>query len=942
MLRRPAPLACAERGLWSAQAPENSVPALEAAIAEGCELAAFDLRRSRAANGDARRKLGGNAPVRGRCLDDLPGVELPDRLRNEAGTAFLTGRPYSSIYTSQRPDGGLVLIQWDIWPLHRQNGRITHWMDRRRRTFAASGRQDSDIRWLQLAADALRATDVGVWHWDLRSGHITFSPRLLRQLGYDPAEAEGSETFLAGLHHPDDLPKMRAAIDEAIAGSGHFAHVVRLMDRKGRYHWIAVQGQVIIDGDGTPVRILGTESDVTEETLLRDRLLRAERIAKIGNWSLKLDPPGMYWSPECYRIHGLDPARFTPTLAQIGYLVHPEDKALLQDALRRTLKDGKMNCGDHDRFRARIIRGDGEIRHCEWNTLLERDKAGKPAGLTGTVQDITDAVDTEKRLVQAQKMEVVGQMAGGVAHDFNNLLAVIVGNLELLEETSQLPGGADLIRSAIDAAKKGAGLTRNLLSFARKATLEPTRIEMGELVGELNGMLRRVLPSTIEVELRCGADTWPVHADRNSFENALLNLAINARDAMDGIGKLTIETLNVALDDPFLEEGQEDLAPGPYAVVAVTDTGIGMSKAQLAKVFTPFYSTKPPSKGSGLGLPMVQGFAKQSGGGVRVYSEPGIGTTVKIFLPASDADAARVRRARAAAETEVRLSGRVLLVEDDPGVARVLSLRPNVQRVARRDTGDGPPVGTARQPVGIIRRRGRLRRPADRDRQRVARSLAAPRGTAHQVDADAVVAINGQHAAEPVARRRADMDCCRIAAAHQVEIGGGVVGLELDGHDLSRPCAEQVVGHVFAADPVADRGPGRPGSKGDTFFGDRLGRRGRRGQAQATEEDEAGDAHGAIRSVGKRSAARCRAARRTLFPDRLAFRPGHRRNRSLRSDITPQGRPVHMMIFSCDRMSAAAGSPPTPFLRINRKQLPGRGDNSPRKIARKAVPATLR
>ncbi len=640
--------------------------------------------RIAAANAESLAQLSGGAPLRGRRLDELGGIELPERLWHEAETAFATNRSYTTMYTAAAKGRGFSLMQWDFWPVNRQNGRVTHWMDRRRMTFGAPGQLNADARWLQLAADALRATDVGVWHWDLRSGSITFSPRLMAQLGYDLSEIEPGEDFLARLYHPEDLHKLREAVDEAVSGSGHFTHVVRMVDRRGRPHWISVQGQVIIDNDGTPVRLFGTESDVTEETLLRERLLRAERIAKIGNWSLKLDPPGMYWSPECYRIHGLDPARFKPTMQQMAYLMHPEDKFILQDAMRRTLQEGKLNCGDHDRIRARIIRGDGEIRHCEWNALLEVDKDGTPTGMVGTVQDITDAVDTEKRLVQAQKMEVVGQMAGGVAHDFNNLLAVIVGNLELLEETSQLPGGADLIRSAIDAAKKGAGLTRNLLSFARKATLEPARIDLGELIGELNQMLKRVLPSTIEVETRFAADAWPVHADRNSFENALLNLAINARDAMDGIGRLTIETQNVALEEPFLEEGQEDLPPGLYAVVAVTDTGIGMSKAQLAKVFTPFYSTKPPSKGSGLGLPMVQGFAKQSGGGVRVYSEPGLGTTVKLFLPASDVDPVRARSAEARRLGNVRLDGRVLLVEDDPGVSRVLTLR--LERMGLRVT----------------------------------------------------------------------------------------------------------------------------------------------------------------------------------------------------------------------------------------------------------------
>ncbi|MBE3639849.1 hybrid sensor histidine kinase/response regulator [Mangrovicoccus algicola] len=629
-----------------------------------------------AANGAAGQRLAeAGATVPGCCSGELGAAALPEALRAAAEAAFAEGRSHSAMYTTPAGPGGFAVVQRDFWPLNRQNGRVTHWMDCRRLTRSTTGQLEGDLPWLQMAADALRATDVGIWHWDLQSGNVTFSPRLMAQLGYDIAAIDDAEAFLTRIYHPEDLPLLRQSIDEAVAGSGHFSQVVRLLDHRGRLHWIAVQGQVITDETGRALRIFGTEADVTEETLMRDRLLRAERIARIGNWSLTVSPPGMYWSPECYRIHGMSPERFKPSATQMTYLMHPEDRVLLQDAFRRTLRENAPNSGDHDRFRGRIIRGDGEIRDCEFTAIIEHDGDGMPAGLTGTVQDITEQTEVEKRLIQAQKMEVVGQMAGGIAHDFNNLLAVVVGNLELLEETCRISGGSEMIRSAIEAARKGAGLTRNLLSFARKATLEPARLDLNALLAELDRMLARVLPSAIELDCRFAEGLWSVHADRNSFENALLNLAINARDAMEGVGRLTIETRNVQLEAPFLEDGQEDLAPGAYAVVAVTDTGIGMTAEQLGRVFTPFYSTKPPSEGSGLGLPMVQGFARQSGGGVRVYSEPGRGTTVKLFLPASDIQASPPPRAESAAPEEAMPTGRILLVEDDPGVARVLSLR---------------------------------------------------------------------------------------------------------------------------------------------------------------------------------------------------------------------------------------------------------------------------
>ena len=629
-----------------------------------------------AANRQADSRIGdGCGALPGRRLQDLPDTALPATLRRNAEAAFRAGEPFSAMYTAGLTGERFALVQWDLWPVNRQNGRITHWLDRRRTAQGAPERMSEDVRWLQLAGDALKATDVGVWHWDLRNGEITFSPRLMRQLGHDISKITDMPAFAESLYHPDDIPKLRQSIDEGIAGSGRFTYVARLRDHGGRYHWISVRGQVIFDADGAPTRLFGTENDVTEETLMRERLLRAERIAMIGNWSMNLSPPGMNWSPECYRLFGVDPDSFRPSALQMGNLIHPEDKVLWQDALKRTLREGRPNNGCFDRFRARIIRADGEIRSCELNAILECDGQGQITGLVGTIQDITATIETEKRLVQAQKMEVVGQMAGGMAHDFNNLLAIIMGNLELLEESTDPEDASDLIATAIDAAQKGASLTQNLLSFARKATLEPTRIDLGGLIADLTKMLRRVLPETIEVQTTSARDTWPVHADRNSFENALLNLAINARDAMNGSGRLTITTENVELEEPWYQEGQEDLVPGLYTVVAVADTGSGMTRDQLAKVFTPFYTTKPPSKGSGLGLPMVQGFAKQSGGSVRVYSEPGIGTTVRLYLPASDTAAIQAARSADPVEPEERLTGRVLLVEDDPGVNRVLTLR---------------------------------------------------------------------------------------------------------------------------------------------------------------------------------------------------------------------------------------------------------------------------
>jgi PAS domain S-box-containing protein len=254
--------------------------------------------------------------------------------------------------------------------------------------------------------------------------------------------------------------------------------------------------------------------------------------------------------------------------------------------------------------------------------------------------EVEERLKAEDALRQAQKMEAIGQLTGGVAHDFNNLLTLVIGGLDLIER--QLPSqpagpGTDRIRRARDAAMEGARraakLTQHLLAFARRQPLQPRSLEINRLIREISDMLRRTLGEQVELEAVLGAGLWSVEADPVQLENAILNLAVNARDAMGAGGRLTIETHNASLDDSYVAGVPEGLAPGQYVMIAVSDTGCGMTAETRQKVFEPFFTTKDVGKGTGLGLSQVYGFVRQSGGHVGIYSEPGIGTTVKIYLP---------------------------------------------------------------------------------------------------------------------------------------------------------------------------------------------------------------------------------------------------------------------------------------------------------------------
>jgi PAS domain S-box-containing protein len=322
-------------------------------------------------------------------------------------------------------------------------------------------------------------------------------------------------------------------------------------------------------------------------------------------------------------------------------------------------------------FTARHCRKDGTTYPAQMNVTSVRDSDGTVLYRIASVLDITEAQRTEDALRQAQKMEAIGNLTGGMAHDFNNILAVIIGNLDLVRPRVKGDAEADeIIGECLDAALSGADLTRRLLAFARRQPLRPQHCDVNDLVGGAVKLLRRLLDDNIVISLDLSPETWPVVVDPSLLEAALVNLATNARDAMPTGGKLMIATGNRQLDDDYAAAHPETAA-GDYALVEVSDTGMGMPPEVASRIFEPFFTTKERSKGTGLGLSMVFGFMKQSGGHINVYSEPGAGTTFRLYLP----------RTREAAETlpadapvaYARATGQtVLAVEDNAALLRVV------------------------------------------------------------------------------------------------------------------------------------------------------------------------------------------------------------------------------------------------------------------------------
>jgi two-component system cell cycle sensor histidine kinase/response regulator CckA len=346
--------------------------------------------------------------------------------------------------------------------------------------------------------------------------------------------------------------------------------------------------------------------------------------------------------------------------------LHPEDR----EWAVKFCMECTARCEDHQ-FDYRMVSADGRTVWIN-DVVTVVAEGGRPVKLRGVMIDVTDRARLEEQLRQSQKMEAIGQLAGGVAHDFNNILSIIGGCSDVLLSLSGLGeterGWVQEIKSAGDRA---AALTRQLLAFSRRQILKPVVLDLNQVIAGMEQMLRRLLREDIELSLLLAPGLALVKADAAQLEQVLLNLAVNARDAMPERGQLTIETMNIEADETFVH-GRQGMRPGSYVLLAVSDTGCGMDEAVRAKVFEPFFTTKEPGKGTGLGLSTVYGIVKQSGGFINVYSEPGRGATFRIYLPAAPGKAGE--RGAARREPEIPRGNEViLLVEDDEGVRKLVS-----------------------------------------------------------------------------------------------------------------------------------------------------------------------------------------------------------------------------------------------------------------------------
>jgi two-component system, cell cycle sensor histidine kinase and response regulator CckA len=534
---------------------------------------------------------------------------------------------------------------------------------------------------LQRSEEGMRLAQelggIGTWDTDLQTGERTWSQNLRRISGVSDDAVASHELFME-LVHPDD----RVALETAMAAAedsgehGEFEYrVVRPSD--GEVRWMLSRGDSVNRSDGQATRFVGVAVDVTKRHTIEEKMRHneegfrlAEAAANVGTWDMNLVTGELAWSDSLRELMGVTPG-FQPTYEAFLEWVHPDDRARVDQAITASLEGGT----EFDvQYRARSL-GDGEERWMESRGRRLVDDKGTPVRSVGVVLDITERqlaqehqLKLEQQLRESQKLEAVGRLAGGIAHDFNNILLAIRGNGELaLDALKHGESVVEEVEEIVSAADRASGLTGQLLAFSRRQVLHAEVLDLNDVIADMDTLLRRMIGEGIELQIL--APDGPIHvsADRSQVEQVIANLTVNARDAMSKGGRLTLEVTKTEIgpDSPL------NVPAGRYAMFSVSDTGDGMDAETVEKIFEPFFTTK--EEGTGFGLSTVHGIVVQSGGSIRVYSEVGLGSTFKVFLPLAvqthGLQSGPLDKVAAVTESAGET---ILLVEDDPHVQRIV------------------------------------------------------------------------------------------------------------------------------------------------------------------------------------------------------------------------------------------------------------------------------
>jgi len=510
-----------------------------------------------------------------------------------------------------------------------------------------------------------------------------FNDQTLRYSGMDITAL--SSAGWAKLVHPDDVTRAASTWSAALQSGANYEVEFRIRRADGVYRWHLVRALPVRNARGDIVRWVGTNTDIEDQHVDRDKL-RAINVTLERRVDERTRERERMWnsSPDLIAmidLHGffldINPV-WTSALGwerervvgkPIDEFIHPQDQASARDALARA------TVGVMPTFECRILHADRSLRIVAWTAAPDGQTIfAFGRDITADRERAEALAKTEEQLRQAQKMEAIGQLTGGIAHDFNNMLASIYGSIQLMQRrlaAGRQDGFEKLLDRASTSSQRAAALTQRLLAFARRQALETRRVDICALIDSLEDLLARTLGPRITLQVRYPEDPWPARIDSAQLESALLNLVINARDAMPSGGNLSIEVTHCQLDAAYAAT-QAELVPGEYVALSVSDNGTGMPPTVVTRVFEPFFTTKPIGQGTGLGLSMVYGFVKQANGHARIHSEVGLGTTITLYLPRDVSDGAVEVVPPREPDEDAHSGASILVVEDEPSVREVI------------------------------------------------------------------------------------------------------------------------------------------------------------------------------------------------------------------------------------------------------------------------------